>query len=76
MQKNLNHHAVSFGTRLIGPKPTANKVKQYQRRKEQQGVFELMEWPPQISDVNIIEQIWDHLDHEKNKIKPKYVEEL
>ena len=53
----LIHHAVPSGTRLIGPKfifqhdndpkHTANKVNQYLRRKEQRGILELMEWPPQ-----------------------------
>ena len=89
MQKNrqiLIHHAIPSGRRLIGPrftfqqdndpKYTANKVKRYLKRKEDQGVLELMEWPPQSPDLNIIEAIWDHLDRKKFEKQPKSQEEL
>ena len=34
-------------------------------KKENQAVLELMEWPPQSRDLNIIEAIWEHLDQKK-----------
>ena len=86
MQKNrqiLIHHAIPSGRRLIGPrftfqqdndpKYTANKVKRYLKSKEDQGVLELMEWPPQSPDLNIIEAIWDHLDRKTTKFTGRAV---
>ena len=52
------------------------KVKRYLVRKEQQGLVELMQWLSRNSDLNIIEQIWDHLDREKNEKQPKSVKEF
>ena len=79
----LIHHAIPSGRRLIDPrftfqqdndpKHTANKVKRYLKRKEH---LELMEWPPQSPDLNIIEAIWDHLDRKKFEKQPKSQEEL
>ena len=80
------HHAIQSGRRLIGPrftfqqdndpKHTANKFKRYLKRKEDQRVLELMEWPPHSRDLNIFEAIWDHLDRKKIKKQPKSQEEL
>lgn len=35
-----------------------------------------MDWPPQTSDLNLIEHYWDHLDREQKKQQPKPKEEL
>ena len=69
------HHAIQSGKRLIGPRftfqqdndprHTAHKLKRYLKRKEDQAFLELIEWPPQSRDLNIIEAIWEHLDQKK-----------
>jgi hypothetical protein len=68
-QKILIHHAVPSGTRLHGEK----FIFQHDNDPKRTG---LMEWPPQSPDLNIIEQIWDHLDREKNEKQPKSLDEL
>ena len=82
----LIHHAVPSGRRLIGenfivqhdddPKHTANMIKRYLGRKEEQGALQLMEWPLHSPDLNIIEKVWDHLNGEIVQKQPKSVEEL
>ena len=40
-------------------------VKSYLERKTADETLTVMDWPPQGSDLNIIEAVWDHLDREK-----------
>ena len=82
----LIHHAVPSGRRLVGPnfifqhdndpKHTAKKVNDYLQRKENQGQLQLMEWPPQSPDLNIIEAVWDYLDRKKLEKQPTTADEL
>ena len=71
----LVRHAVLYARRLVGlnficehnndPKLIAKKVKDYLERKENHGQRQLMQWPPQSSDLKIIEAVWDYLDRKK-----------
>ena len=66
----LIHHAIPSGKHLIGngfifqhgndPKHTANA------RKTADKTLTVMDWTPQIPDLNIIEAVWDRLDREIN----------
>ena len=67
----LIHHAIPPGRHVIGPKfilqqdntpkHTANVMKNYLQRQEEQGVLEEMVWPPQSPDLNIIESVRDYM---------------
>ena len=51
-------------------------MKDYLQRKENQGQLQLMEWPPQSPDLNIIEAVWNYLDRKKQENQPTTSEEL
>lgn len=82
----LIHHAIPSGRRMIGPKfilqhdndpkHTANVIKNYLQRKEEQEVLEVMVWPPQSPDLNIIESVWDFMKRQKDLRKPTSTEDL
>ena len=77
---------VPSGRRLVGPnfmfqhdgdpENTAKKVMDYLRRKENQRQLQLMVWPPQSPDLNIIEAVWDYMDRKKLEKQPTTAEEL
>ncbi|KAJ7341846.1 hypothetical protein JRQ81_007372, partial [Phrynocephalus forsythii] len=70
----LIHHVIPSGRCPIGnnfifqhendSKHTANAVKSYLATKIAVKTLAVMDWPPQSSGLNIIEEVWDHLDRE------------
>ena len=52
------------------PKHTANVIKKDLQCKEEQEVLEVMVRPPQSSDLNIMESVWDYIKRQKDLRKP------
>ena len=67
---------VLFFSITMFPSTLLMPVKSYLRRKTGDKTLTVMDWPPQSSDMNIIEAVWDHLDREINKGQPNSKEEL
>ena len=91
MDKKVYHnilvrHAVPSGRRLIGdnfvfqedddPKQSSNYCRNYLRRKKAAGVWTVMNWPSQSTDLNPIEQIWELIDRKLDKLHVKTKEIL
>src|SRR4029434_1826942 len=85
MDKKVYHnilvrHRIPSGSRLIGPgflfqedndpKHSSNYCQNYLRQKESAGTLKMMDWPPQSTDLNPIEQIWGELE---NKLDRSFV---
>ncbi|KAK1794182.1 hypothetical protein P4O66_011080 [Electrophorus voltai] len=58
------------------PKHTADVIKNYLQRKEKQEILEVMVWPPQSPDLNIIQSVWDYMRRQKDLRKPTSTEDL
>lgn len=58
------------------PKLTVNAMKAYLCWKRHSGTISVTHWPPQSSDLTIIEAVWDRLGSEQNKKQTAIKEEL
>lgn len=82
----LVRHAIPSGLRNIGrnfvfqedndPKYSSNLCRNYLASKERQGALQRMIWPPQSSDLNPIELLWDELDRKVKAETKTNVQEL
>lgn len=82
----LQRHAIPSGIQLIGrgfifqqdndPKHTSRLCADYLKGKKDNGVLEIMEWPPQSPDLNPIELLWDELDRRVRDLKPTSLPDL
>ena len=48
----------------------------YLRSKEEEGVLEIMDWPPQSPDINPIELLWEELDRQVKNMRATNEQQL
>lgn len=49
------------------PKHSSHYCQNYLRQKESAGTLKMMDWPPQSTDLNPIEQIWGELENKLDR---------
>lgn len=82
----LQRSAIPSGVGLIGygfefqqdndPKHTSHLCMNYLRSKEEEGVLEIMDWPPQSPDINPIELLWEELDRQVKNMRATNEQQL
>jgi transposase len=58
------------------PKHTSKLCQNYLESKRAKGTLDLLDWPSQSPDLNPIELVWEEMEREKVKRKPKNENEL
>ncbi|XP_063334838.1 G-protein coupled receptor-associated protein LMBRD2-like isoform X2 [Pelmatolapia mariae] len=79
MDSAISHHnklQTAHTSQDNDPKHTAKVIRNYLQCKEEQEVLEVMVRPPQSSDLNIIECVWDYMKRQKGLRKPVSTENL